>query len=112
LESELRYRSGTRSAEQLHGEVDDFWDEYETDVTVREAVAAEGIDVASLDPLDRRRLISFREDGAGLDPLTVGIIVKFVLPVSSSVAIGLWQKVLLPRIERRWGGGAVGEHVE
>jgi hypothetical protein len=72
-----------------------------------EAIAA-GMDPATLDELDRRA-ISVEDKGAYLDPITVAIIVKILIPVGGKVALDLWTNVLLPRVKQRLGSEAIKE---
>jgi hypothetical protein len=102
----LHYHIGTRTADQLSEDVAEFWRTYDRDPELRGDVAKAGIDAAAIAEVDRDTSIRFSED-AGLDPLTVTLIVTFA-PVAATVTRDLWTKVILPRIERRWGNGSVG----
>lgn len=114
-EQELTYRGVRVSTRDINDDIAAFWREYESGEAARRAVAEAGIDTALLDSLDsdaKRQAVVVEPPEGGLDPLTLAILVKFGLPVGAAVAIDLWRKVLLPRVERKWGAGAMGEEVQ
>lgn len=48
-----------------------------------------------------------RVSGAGIDPITVALIVAFS-PAVNEIAISVWKELILPRIRARHGRNAIG----
>lgn len=103
--TELLYRRGTRSADEVQREIDKFWAELDTD-DLRKELADVGIDLDAVPAEERTSAIRVSVRGAGLDPLSVTLVVAFA-PVANAVLLSLWRKVLLPRIRSRYGRDAI-----
>jgi hypothetical protein len=89
-------------------EVQSLLEQLRSDSGLRKEAIAAGMNPAALEKLDARA-ISVEDKGAYLDPITVAIIVKILIPVGGKVAIDLWTKVLLPRVKQRLGSEAIKE---
>lgn len=107
------YHEGGGSTEQINEVLQQIWQDYETDPQLRERVAATGADLATLDAVpNKAQMVEVEPKAGGLGPIAIAIIVKFVIPVAAKVAIDLWNRVLLPEIEKKLGGGAIGARVD
>jgi hypothetical protein len=107
VEASASYQLGTRSAVELDKAVADFWRELSHSEELRAEVADAGLGPADLEQLRGQQAFAFREEGAGLDPTSVSLIVAFA-PIVNHIAESLWDEVVLPWIRRRWGNDAVG----
>jgi len=102
------YELGTRSADEINEAIAEFWRDLETEPALVEAVSAAGLDPAEVKTLNPAEVLLVQEGGeAGIDPLTVALIVM-ASPATHRVARDLWENVILPRIVRRWGVTSVG----
>lgn len=63
-----------------------------------------GLSTADLELLDRPRaeLIELKPDGQHVDPTMVELIAAFT-PLAVAVATKVWEKIMLPRLIRRFG---------
>src|SRR3954454_20313363 len=100
--TELVYERGTRSAEEVQQEIDKFWAELDKSDELHKQLTDSGIDLAAVpDPL-RPGAIRVDTRGAGLDPVSVSLVIAFA-PAANAVLTSLWHQVLLPRIRSRYG---------
>lgn len=102
----MAYGGGSASAEQVTAALDALWSELREPGMLRRDAAAAGVDGAALAELvahPRAEVFTVTKGGEGLDPITTAILVKVVIPLAGAVAVDLWKKVLLPRIERKLG---------
>ncbi|GIF15742.1 hypothetical protein [Actinoplanes teichomyceticus] len=104
--TELWYGRGTRTAEEVQREIDQFWVEWETSEELRKELAGAGIDPGAVPAPERPGAIRVSVRGAGIDPAAVSLIVAFA-PAVSEVLVSLWNQVLLPRIRDRYGRDAI-----
>ncbi len=114
-ETRLTYAKGTATPEQIDEAIQAFWTEYAAGGEARQEVADVGIDPKVLDGYDdatRRKLVTVASEAAGFGPVEIAIFIgQYVaLPLASKVAVELlWQQVLRPWIDQRYGGGAIGQ---
>jgi hypothetical protein len=95
----------------LETELDSMWDDTEFR---REAERGGFEDVLSL---GRKSAFAVRQDGQGLEPGTIALIVAFApvavkitegaVNVGSKMVTDLWDQIVLPRLERRRGLNAL-----
>src|SRR5438552_12518786 len=104
--TEIWYVRGTRSADEVQREIDEFWAEFAASEQLRKEVGEAGIDPADLARLDPSTAIRTRVHGAGIGPDGVALVVAFA-PIVNTAVISLWNKVILPRIRRRYGSDAI-----
>lgn len=109
--AEFRYLSREMDEKTLDREIDRFWTELQDDPELQQELRDEGIPVDQLLGIDRRQAITIRRGKAGLGAATTAIIVAFA-PVAAGITRDLWKRVLLPRIERRFGVGILKEESE
>jgi len=87
------------------GELTDYLDELWADDSFWKSAADLGFDREGL-PSSRTGAFNVHRQGAGLDPASTAIVVAFA-PVAAKMVRDLWTKVILPRIERDKGVGAL-----
>ncbi|HSC65376.1 MAG TPA: hypothetical protein VLD35_17175 [Caldimonas sp.] len=98
---EYTLRAG-KSVAELQRASEEIWSEMKKPGSLAHASALEaGYDPAAL-PRDVSSLVSI-SSGAPLDPASIGVLVGAVGVVGHDI----WKRVLLPRIEERWGKGAI-----
>jgi hypothetical protein len=85
--------------------------------TLRDQLKAFGVDPAEVDTFSGLAVVE--SEAHGLDYTTIGAIVTLSLPlaragakVTATMALDVWKKILLPRLEQRLGEGALVERVE
>jgi hypothetical protein len=104
--TELVYGRGTRSADEVQREIEKFWTELDDSDELHKELVAAGIDIDSLPQDERADAIRISVRGAGVDPLTVSLVIAFA-PAANAVLTSLWKQVLLPRIRSRYGRDAI-----
>jgi len=104
--TELLYARGTRSADEVQHEIDEFWAQLDGSEELRQELTNAGIDTAAVKELKRQDAIRIGVRGAGVDPMAVTLVVAFA-PTANAVLVSLWEQVLLPRIRSRYGRDAV-----
>jgi hypothetical protein len=98
------YEGGSRTPRELQKIVTDLIESVDGDPELAADIRGRGFDPSALS-VDA---IQVRPAGAGLDPVTVTLIVSFLgLP-----ARDIWKYVLLPRIRRRWGVDIIGRQLD
>jgi hypothetical protein len=107
-ENTVEYQRGTASATQLQEEIQAFWAELATDEDLQGEVRDAGLDPAEVEKLDTSQAIEVTQEGEGIDPLTVTIIVALA-PSAVHVLDSLWDEVIVPWIRRRRGADALGK---
>ena len=107
----LKYRRGTRSVRDLNEDIQKVLQALRVDEELQTVARNAGIEPSAIEELDPRTAIVVRPSGAGIDPASVDLIVSFS-PVYTTILISLWKKVVLPRIERRWGVDAIKARIE
>lgn len=107
---DLVYTRGELSADAIQSEIAKFWQILDSQGSpdLDDELRAAGLDRAALDGVDRESAIVVHPGSSGVDPGTVVLVVS-IAPSVNRVIKDLWKKVLLPRIERRWGDDAIGE---
>jgi hypothetical protein len=106
--TELFYARGTRSADEIQREIDQFWAALDGSDENPKEVAEAGIDLGALSGAERQDAIRVGVRGAGVDPTAVTLVVAFA-PAANAALISLWKQVLLPRIRSRYGRDAIRE---
>lgn len=101
----LTYRLGSRTPDELTADLADFWEAVRSDESVRQQLARLGVDPLSGDP-SLREGISFSTDSMGLDASAVALIVSLA-PTANKVLSDVWTECALPWIRRRRGHDAV-----
>jgi hypothetical protein len=104
---ELEYEGQIPSEEQVQREAEAIWREaWRKDPELRARIRPERPD-GDAPPLP----LDFQVT-QGADPLTITLIVMAapaVISVGKAVALDIWRKIFLPKLERRWGEGSVRE---
>ncbi|MEJ0073935.1 MAG: hypothetical protein WDO17_00560 [Alphaproteobacteria bacterium] len=97
-----RYLLKSVSPDDFNRELDKLWAQLTTDPGLQEDAADAGIDVEKLPRGKRRDLISVKVP-AHFDVVTGAVITIVLAPVAKKILIDLWSKLLLPRLERKFG---------
>jgi len=107
---DLVYARGELSADAIQSEIAEFWEllDSQGSPVLDHELRAAGLDRAAFDGIDRESAIVVHPGSSGVDPSTVVLVVSLA-PSVNRVLKDLWQKIVLPRIERRWGDDAIGE---
>jgi hypothetical protein len=107
---ELEYNPGTRNPSEIREFVLQLLQEIQADGEALEMARAADINVETLrtDPPSPEE-ISIKASKSGIDPFTGTVI---IVTIARPFVLDLWRKVLLPRIERRWGPSAIGPEVK
>ena len=100
------YETGILSVGQLQAEIDQFWHELHTTNNLDAEIRAAGVNPKAFAFIEETP-ISVRSEASGVDPATTLISVVFS-PDFGHVFMNVWDNVLLPRIQRRWGTNAIG----
>jgi len=104
----LAYSRGTLSVAQVEDEIAKFWRELGSSSELGAELDRVGLQPDTLANFPLADSISVRADSSGTDPASVLLIITFA-PTANRVLKDVWEKVLLPRILRRWGDDAIGE---
>ena len=104
---ELAYARGTSSREDIQDEIDSFLGSLADNDELRREVRDADIDISELPGVDRRNAIVVSAGASGFDPTSEALVVT-IASVANATLVSLWERVLLPRIRRRYGGDAVG----
>lgn len=103
--AELRFRRGQVGARPLQDEAKAVLAELNDPTSeAAEAARREGLDIDQI----RAARITIEEEGQGVEPLTT-ILVTIGVAVGKSVALKVWEKLIWPRVERKFGVKALGE---
>jgi hypothetical protein len=98
------YRIGSNvSREVIEEEIAKAWKDVQHDDQVRTQLAAANVDVSAAASLDTAQSITVRNAGTGFAGETI------VIALAAKVASDLWEKVILPRLRKRFGADAVVE---
>lgn len=105
--AKLIYARGELSADQVQAEIAKFWQDLDSagDSELEARLTAAGLDGAAFDGVDKDSAITVQPGTSGVDP--IGVVV--VVTLANRIVGDLWEKVLLPRIRRRWGDDAIGD---
>ena len=104
----LVYSRGMLSVVQVQDEIARFWNELGSSSEIRAELGKAGFQPELLSDIQYADSITVRVDSSGADPASVLLIVAFA-PTANRALRDMWEKILLPRILRRWGDDAVGE---
>jgi hypothetical protein len=106
---EVVYEAGTRDPSEIRQLVLGILDELRDGGEALQQARDNGLDVETLvtEPVSPDE-ITIKADKSGFDPILTVIIVTVARPI----VLDLWRKVLLPRIELRWGASAVGREAK
>jgi hypothetical protein len=107
---EFVYAYGGLPVDQIQSEIAQFWQVLDNPGSsdLEAELSAAGLDRAALASVDRENAITVRVGTSGVDPTTAVLLVTLA-PSANLIIKDLWEKVVLPRIKRRWGEDAVGE---
>jgi hypothetical protein len=97
----VTYGGGARSAREVQEIVDTLLESVDTDAELIDDIQRLGANPTVL----TLESITVEEDSSGLDPVSVSLIITF----GAQPIIDIWRRVLLPRIQRRWGIDTVGD---
>src|SRR5689334_11705473 len=86
--------------------LDNIWSEL-GDERVVALLNERGLALGDLRGKERAAAIQVIPAGRGLDPISVAVIVKFVIPVAAKVTLDVWTNFILPEIKRRKGAAAI-----
>lgn len=106
---EVVYEAGTRDPSEIREFVLGVLDELRDGGEALQQARDGGLDVEALvtEPVGPDE-ISIKAGKSGIDPISTVIIIYYARPI----VLDLWRKVLLPRIEARWGATAVGREAK
>ena len=99
---ELRYALDGMPLADLRTEVNRLWNQLTTASELRRHAEQAGIDVSSIETVSAAEAFTIKRDSSGLDPATTAVIVSFS-PVAAKVLLDVWQKIILPRIQKEKG---------
>jgi|SRR5882672_3761464 len=103
----MRYKPLGLTVEDVDNELDQLWVELNKPGSLlAEKALSDGIDVSQIKGQRRADFITVHSEGAGLDPATTAIVVAFA-PVVAKILRDLWDRILLPRILRAYGGDSL-----
>jgi hypothetical protein len=107
---DLVYARGELSVDEIRSEIAKFWQilDNQDSPALDDELRAAHLDRAALDGVDRESAIVVHAGSSGVDPTVVLLLVSLA-PSANRVIKDLWTKIVLPRIERRWGDDAIGE---
>lgn len=105
---EHHYETRVLDETQLQNEIEALWHDLQHDPAWRAEAEKQGIPVERVVGVGWREAIGVRRDAAGLDPVSTALVVSFS-PVLAGIVRDVWERLLLPRLERRYGGGALTE---
>jgi hypothetical protein len=106
---EVVYEAGTRDPSEIRQFVVGVLDELREGGEAFQQARDSGVDVETLvtEPVGPDE-ITIKAGKSGFDPILTVIVVTVARPI----VLDLWRKVLLPRIEARWGASAVGREAK
>lgn len=103
--TQIHYEYGEADSDQLQAVVDGTLAELaDQESEAARRAAAAGLNVDQI--VDVK--ISVTEEDQGVEPVTTIILVGIAIKAGSHAAIKLWDKVVMPRIERHLGVDALG----
>jgi hypothetical protein len=107
---EFVYARGELSVDQIQSEIAQFWQILDNpgSPALEAELSAAGLDRAALANVNRENAIIVRAGTSGVDPTTAVLLVTLA-PSANLIIKDLWKKIVLPRIQRRWGDDAIGE---
>ena len=91
------------SREAIENEVSKAWSDLRSDAGVRDQLAAAGVDLSAVRDVTATDAITVRSAGSGF--AGEAIVVALAIKVASDV----WEKLILPRLLKRFGADAVVE---
>jgi hypothetical protein len=102
---EVIYEAGTRDPSEIRQLVGSVLAELRDGGEALQQARDGGLDVEALaaQPISRDD-ISIKARQSGFDPISTVVIVTIARPI----VLDLWRKIVLPRIEARWGATALG----
>lgn len=110
---ELVYGRGVLSVDEIQSEIALYWQMLDNpgSPALETELRAAGLDPAALAGVDRESAIVVHPDSSGAAPDTVLLLVTLA-PSANLIIKDLWRKIVLPRIQKRWGEDAIGEEKE
>lgn len=111
---EFHYALKGIAVDEFIEQLEDIWHELMSKKDARNWAEKQGIPIDQMGFLKRTEAISVHraEEVAGLDGGTTQIIVAFVAPVVTGVLLSLWDKVILPKMKKKFGDGTIIPHGE
>lgn len=105
----LFYARGELSVDRIEAEIARFWQDLDKsgNPVLDDDLRTAGLDRAALAGIDRENAITVRAGTSGVDTTTAVLLVSLA-PSANLIIKDLW-KVVLIRIQRRWGADAIGE---
>ena len=99
--TELRYElKGDLTRQKLEESLDEIWTELATNPDARAEAVQAGLDVDAIGHISRGAAITVEKTSAGFGPET--ILIAF-LPVVAKITTDIWEKLILPRLQQRYG---------
>jgi hypothetical protein len=91
-------------------EIDSLWNRLQSDELLKEDCEDAGVDLSKLAGMSRAGVIDIKAPGHGISGAEL-FDVSIVSAISGAhvVAYDLWKRVILPRLEKRFGKGAIKE---
>jgi hypothetical protein len=99
---ELRYALHGMPLADLRTEVNRLWNQLITGSELRMHAEQAGIDVSGIQTMSAAEAFTIKRDSSGLDPATTAVIVS-LSPVAAKILLDVWQKIILPRIQKDKG---------
>ena len=90
---------GFRNVNEFEQAIDSLWSDPAVQAELKTLDVYGGI-------TERRDAITITRAAMGIDPAASAIIVAFA-PVAAKVVVDIWDKIIIPKIERKFGKDAV-----
>lgn len=109
-EEVLVYARGELSVEEIRAQIAEFWHIIDNSGSsdLDADLSAAGLDRGMLAGVSRQDGIAVEAGNSGVDPITAVVLVTLA-PSANVIIKDLWRKIVLPRIQKRWGDDAIGE---
>lgn len=98
--------NGDITPDDVAAEVARALQDLQNDSALRDRLSSEGIDIATIGETKLSEIIAVRSPESGFAAETVFIA---FLPLAVKVATDIWSKLILPRLERKYGADALME---
>jgi hypothetical protein len=106
-ETELQYRpAGNLDVSKVEAALDAVWKELRGDPDALRDATALGVDLSRLTSTPRDEAIAVHGRASGFGPESIIIV---FLPLAVKIAGDVWSRIILPRLERKLGRGALTE---
>lgn len=110
----LTYHGGSVDPEELQGAVDEIFAELRTDDRLQAEIRQLGFDPQDLLSVASGRPLTIQSSGAGLgaEAVIAVIVARELGPGVRRAVLDTWSRIVLPRLEQKFGARAVGRPVE